>query len=79
MAISEGINRSFGQKGAMLLDKAMIARNSLKALAVGVVSMLALLSANAKSGGELDQQCRSNRDLILGYVAGALDKAAGRL
>jgi hypothetical protein len=64
------------QKGTMLLAMAMNARNFPKAFAVGVALMLTLLSADAKTGDELNQQCRSNRDAILGYVAGALDKAA---
>src|ERR1022692_4941551 len=60
----------------MLLAIAMNARTFLKAFAVGVALMLTLLSADAKTGSELNQQCRSNRDVILSYIAGALDKAA---
>jgi hypothetical protein len=60
----------------MLLTMAINARNFLKAFAVGMALILTLLPADAKTGDELYRQCRSNRDVILGYIAGALDKAA---
>jgi hypothetical protein len=51
-------------------------RNSLKVVAVGGALMLGPFSADALSGDELYAQCNANKQLVVGYVAGALDKAA---
>jgi hypothetical protein len=51
-------------------------RTSLKILAVGWTSMLCIASADALSGEQLKEQCLVNKQMIAGYIAGALDKAA---
>jgi hypothetical protein len=56
-------------------DRAAV-RISLKILAVGLASMLCISSADALSGDEVSEQCLSNKQMIAGYIAGALDKAA---
>jgi len=38
--------------------------------------MLGTISAEALSGDELNAQCVASKQLVVGYVAGALDKAA---
>lgn len=51
-------------------------RISLKILAFGLTLMLCMPSADALIGDELIEQCLANKQMIAGYVAGALDKAA---
>jgi hypothetical protein len=48
----------------------------MRVFAVSVIFLLSIFGASAQSGNELSQQCQTNKLLIAGYVAGALDKAA---
>jgi hypothetical protein len=62
-----------GRETAMSAKTA--ARICLRILAVSLISMLCIASADALSGAELGEQCLANKQMIAGYVAGALDKA----
>ncbi len=68
-------SRADVEEGATMSDRAA-ARINLKVLAVGFASMLCIPSADALSGDEVNEQCLANKQMIAGYVAGALDKAA---
>jgi hypothetical protein len=48
----------------------------LEILAVILASMLCTVSADALSGKELVEQCLTNKQSIVGYIAGASDKAS---
>jgi hypothetical protein len=51
-------------------------RVSSKLLTVGWAATLSIASANALDGEHIIEQCLANKQMITGYVAGALDKAA---
>jgi hypothetical protein len=48
----------------------------MRAFAIIVVFLSSVLGVRAQNGDELNRQCQTNRALIVGYVAGVLDKAA---
>jgi hypothetical protein len=49
--------------------------NCLMVVGIGLALMLGVLPAEALSGVELNAQCLANKQLIVGYIAGAFDKA----
>jgi hypothetical protein len=46
-----------------------------KTFALVVCLLLGVLEARAQTGDELSKLCQTNRPLVVGYVAGVLDKA----
>jgi len=48
----------------------------MRTFAIAVIFLSGILGVSAQSGDELARQCQTNRVLIVGYVAGVLDKAS---
>jgi Rap1a immunity proteins len=48
----------------------------MRAFAIAVIFLSGILGVSAQSGDELARLCQTNRVLIVGYVAGVLDKAS---